>query len=235
MPFGLKNAPAIFQRKMDHCFKGTEDYIAVYIDNILVFSKNEEDHAKHLSKMLQICEQHGLVMSPTKMKIVVHEVEFLGAIIGKRKIKLQPHIIKRIITFNEEQLKEKKGLRTWLGVLNYARSYIPDIGKLLGPLYVKTSPHGDKRMKESDWELVKQIKEQVQNLPDLDIAPEECHIILETDECMEGWGEICKWKPKKKDPRSMEKVCAYASGKFPILKSTMLVFRRFNDWSSVFA
>lgn len=85
----------------------------------------------------------------------------------------------------------------------------------------KTSPHGDKRMKESDWKLVKQIKEQVQNLPDLDIAPEDCHIILETDGCMEGWGGVCKWKPKKKDPRSMEKVCAYASGKFPVLKSTI--------------
>ena len=76
-------------------------------------------------------------------------------------------------------------------------------------------------MKESDWKLVKQIKEQIQNLPDLDIAPEDCHIILETDGCMEGWGGVCKWKPKRKDPRSMEKVCAYASGKFPVIKSTI--------------
>ncbi|GJS40859.1 Orf y [Tanacetum coccineum] len=48
MPFGLKNAPAVFQRKMDKCFKGTESFIAVYIDDILVFSKNEKEHAKHL-------------------------------------------------------------------------------------------------------------------------------------------------------------------------------------------
>ena len=42
MPFGLKNAPAVFQRKMDNCFGGTEGFIAVYIDDILVFSENEE-------------------------------------------------------------------------------------------------------------------------------------------------------------------------------------------------
>ncbi|GJV61603.1 Orf y [Tanacetum coccineum] len=47
MPFGLKNALAVFQRKMDKCFKGTESFIAVYIDDILVFSKNEKDHAKN--------------------------------------------------------------------------------------------------------------------------------------------------------------------------------------------
>ncbi|GKB41944.1 Orf y [Tanacetum coccineum] len=46
MPFGLKNAPAIFQRKMDKCFKGMEVFIAVYIDDILVFSKNEEEQWK---------------------------------------------------------------------------------------------------------------------------------------------------------------------------------------------
>ncbi|KAJ4781785.1 polyprotein [Rhynchospora pubera] len=57
MPFGLKNAPAIFQRKMDQCFAGTEDFIAVYIDDILVFSENEQQHAEHLRKMLEICEK----------------------------------------------------------------------------------------------------------------------------------------------------------------------------------
>ncbi|KAJ4816125.1 polyprotein [Rhynchospora pubera] len=57
MPFGLKNAPAIFQRKMDDCFRGTENFIAVYIDDILVFSEDEEQHAKHLEAMLTICEK----------------------------------------------------------------------------------------------------------------------------------------------------------------------------------
>ncbi|GJS59280.1 Orf y [Tanacetum coccineum] len=77
MPFGLKNAPAVFQRKMDKCFKGTESFIAVYIDNILIFSKIIKDHAKHLERILKICEDNGLVLSPTKMKITVSTVDFL--------------------------------------------------------------------------------------------------------------------------------------------------------------
>ncbi|KAJ4730477.1 polyprotein, partial [Rhynchospora pubera] len=221
MPFGLKNAPAIFQRKMDDCFRGTENFIAVYIDDILVFSEDEEQHAKHLEAMLTICEKWGLVLSPTKMKIAVQEIEFLGAVIGNRKIKLQPHIIKKIISFDEEKLKEKAGMRSWLGILNYARSYIPKLGTLLGPLYSKTSEHGDKRLKSSDYEIIRKVKQAVQQLPDLELPPEGSYIILETDGCMEGWGGVCKWKKAKHDPRNTEKVCAYASGKFPVIKSTI--------------
>ncbi|GJR64434.1 Orf y [Tanacetum coccineum] len=147
MPFGLKNAPAIFQRKMDKCFKGMEAFIAVYIDDILVFSKNEEEHTKHLSKMLKTCKDNGLVLSPTKMKIAVPRIDFLGVVIGEGRIHLQPHIIKKIVEFDEESMKTKKGLRSFLGILNYARQHIPRLGILLRPLYEKTNAHGDKRIK----------------------------------------------------------------------------------------
>ncbi|GKD69640.1 Orf y, partial [Tanacetum coccineum] len=162
MPFGLKNALAVFQRKMDTCFRGTESFIAVYIDDIL-----------------------------------------------------------KIVNFNEEELKTKKGLRSFLGILNYARNHIPKLGILLRPLYVKTNAHGDKRLKPSYYELVRKIKGQVQNLPDLEIPQENSYIILETDVCMEGWGGIVKWKKSKEDLRSSKRICAYASDKFSTTQSTI--------------
>ncbi|GKA88421.1 putative polyprotein, partial [Tanacetum coccineum] len=87
--------------------------------------------------------------------------------------------------------------------------------------YEKTNAHGDKRLKPSDYELVRKIKEQVQNLPDLEIPPENAYIILEIDGCMEGWGGIVKWKKSKEDPRSSERICAYAIGKFSTTQSTI--------------
>nr|GEY93109.1 TPA: orf y [Tanacetum cinerariifolium] len=84
MPFGLKIPQQYSNEKMDKCFKGTESVIAVSIDDIL---------------------------SPTKIKILVPTIDFLGAVIGEGTIKLQPHIIKKIVNFNEEELKTKKGLR----------------------------------------------------------------------------------------------------------------------------
>ncbi|GKC93566.1 hypothetical protein Tco_1159008 [Tanacetum coccineum] len=92
------------------------------------------------------------------MKIAVSTVDFLRAVIGEGTIKLQPHIIKRIVNFNKEELKTKKGLRSFLGILNYARNHIPTQGILLRPLYEKTNAHGDKRLKPSDYELVRKSK-----------------------------------------------------------------------------
>nr|ARD08906.1 hypothetical protein [Alhagi bacilliform virus] len=219
MPFGLRNAPAIFQRKMDHVFDDLSEFIAVYIDNILIFSQTEEEHAKHLREMFARCRKYGLVLSPTKIKIAVREVDFLGATLKDRRINLQPPVVKKIIEVDNESLKTLKGLRSWLGVINYARSYIPRCGTLLGPLYQKVGIHGDRRWKESDWKLVKQIKEIVRNLPDLELPPPHCNITIESDGCMEGWGGICKWSPIQQKSRSEERICAYASGKFPTEKS----------------
>ncbi|GKA19198.1 ORFIII-like polyprotein [Tanacetum coccineum] len=169
---------------MDKCFKGTELFIAVYIDDILVFSKNEKEHAKHLERMLKICEDNDLVLSPTKMKIAFSTVDFLGAVIGEGTIKLQPHIIKRIVNFNEEELKTNKGLRSFLRILNYALNHIPKLRIFLRPLYEKTNAHGDKRLKPFIMRIV-------------------------------------KWKKCKGDPKSSEKICAYAYGKFSTTQSTI--------------
>ncbi|CAL5414830.1 unnamed protein product [Camellia sinensis] len=221
MPFGLKNAPAVFQRKMDVCFKGTEEFIAVYIDDILVFSPDEQTHEKHIHVMIEVCKKNGLILSATKMKIAAVQMDFLGSTIGQGEIKLQAHIITKVANFSEETLKETKGLRSWLGLLNYARSYIKDLGRMLSPLYSKVSPKGERRLNSQDWNLIREIKRKIQSLPNLSIPPEGCVIILETDGCMEGWGGVCKWKKALKDPHSTERICAYASGKFSPIKSTI--------------
>ncbi|AAA03171.1 polyprotein [Cacao swollen shoot Togo B virus] len=221
MPFGLKNAPAVFQRKMDQCFKGTEEFIAVYIDDILVFSENMAEHTKHIGIMLKICQENGLVLSPSKICLAQREIEFLGTVISQGQMKLQAHVIKKIVNKANIELETTKGLRSFLGLLNYARIYIPNLGRKLSPLYAKTSPTGEKRFNRQDWHLIKEIKDMVQKLPNLAIPPARCYIIIESDGCMEGWGAVCKWKLAKEDSRTTEKICAYASGKFGVVKSTI--------------
>ncbi|AEC49881.1 polyprotein [Banana streak UL virus] len=221
MPFGLKNAPAIFQRKMDNCFRGTEKFITVYIDDILVFSETEEEHAIHLTKMLEICKRNGLILSPTKMKIGVKVIDFLGSTIGQNQLDLQPHIVQKIVDFSEEKLKTKEGLKSWLAILNYARGHIKNLGRTLGPLYPKTSEKGERSLNSEDWRIIRRMKQEVQKLPKLSIPPQDAYIVIETDGSMNGWGGICCWKKSKNDPRSTEQICRYASGKFAKPKSTI--------------
>ena len=66
MPFGLKNAPNIFQHKMDSIFNHYENFVYVYIDDILVFSKSREEHVSHLKLVLSEFLKQGIVISGKK-------------------------------------------------------------------------------------------------------------------------------------------------------------------------
>nr|GEX37096.1 reverse transcriptase [Tanacetum cinerariifolium] len=112
----------------------------------LVMPFDKKEHAKHSERMLKIYEDNGLVLSPTKIKIAVSTVDFLGVVIGEGIIKLQPHIIKKIVNFNEEELKTKKGLRSFLAgsesrppMLN-KENYVPWSSRLFR--YAKSRPNG---------------------------------------------------------------------------------------------
>ncbi|GLT32336.1 hypothetical protein SLA2020_070100 [Shorea laevis] len=189
MLFGLKNAPSIFQRKMDQIFKKYSDFVLVYIDDILVFSKTETEHIKHLQVVFTEFLKNGLIISKKKMELSKEYIEFLGMRIGQGKIQLQDHIVKKILDF-PDKIEETKELQKFLGILNYARMYIKDLSKLTGPLYGKPSPKGRKFFNSEDVRLVKRIKDEVKNLPSLTLPLESDYKIVETDSSSEGWGAI---------------------------------------------
>ena len=74
IPFGLKNVPQIFQRKMDKIFSDYSTFIIVYIDDILTCSKNEKDHEKHLNTFITFYKEHGIVHSNKKVDIKKKEI-----------------------------------------------------------------------------------------------------------------------------------------------------------------
>ncbi|KAL0437503.1 UNVERIFIED_CONTAM: movement protein [Sesamum radiatum] len=83
LPMGLANAPQIFQRKMDNLFKDYFEFMFVYIDDILIASKNMKDHIKHLEIFSDACHKEGLVLSEKKATIAVNKIEFLGILIDE--------------------------------------------------------------------------------------------------------------------------------------------------------
>ena len=77
MSFEFKNAPQVFQRKMDKIFFDYSAFIIVYIDDILICSDNEKDHEKHLNIFITLCKEHGIVLSKKKVEMKKKEIEFL--------------------------------------------------------------------------------------------------------------------------------------------------------------
>ena len=86
MPFGLMNAPAVFQRLMQQVLSGLNpiegpDFVAVYLDDVLVFSETMQDHLVHLRRVLDRIAQAGLKLRPAKCHLVRQEVDYLGHVI----------------------------------------------------------------------------------------------------------------------------------------------------------
>ena len=87
VPFGLKNAPAFFQRRMDYIF-GKYDFICVYIDDILIHSADLESHLQHLNIFLDEVRQHGIVPLKKKMVLFQKSIDFLGIHVNEGKIQM---------------------------------------------------------------------------------------------------------------------------------------------------
>ena len=62
MPFGLKNAPQIYQRKMDNIFRKFDEFLIVYVDDILICSNTKEEHRNHLMQFINECKKEGIVL-----------------------------------------------------------------------------------------------------------------------------------------------------------------------------
>ena len=215
MPLGLKNAPALFQRKMQNIFNDNQEFVLVYIDDLLIFSKTYKDHIAHLELFFRKVEQNGLILSKKKMEICKEKVNFLGHEIGEGKIHLQEHIAKKILQF-PDAMNDKKKLQQFLGLVNYARNHINNLAKLAGPLYAKLRKNGQKYFNSEDIKLVRLIKEKVKELKPLELPLEESYFIIETDASQQGWGAILKQRPTKFSAKSEEKICRYASGSYKL-------------------
>ena len=82
MPFGLRNAPATFQRAMDEVLGEQADYSSTYIDDIIVYSSSWKDHLVHIREVLQALRQAGLTAKPSKCVWGAKSLTYLGHTVG---------------------------------------------------------------------------------------------------------------------------------------------------------
>ena len=95
MPFGLTNAPATFQSLMNDIFRDMLDIcVVVYLDDILVYSKNDEDHKQHVQQVLQRLRENQLYARPSKCIFFTGTVEYLGHVIRPDGVNQIHHLLK---------------------------------------------------------------------------------------------------------------------------------------------
>ena len=132
MPFGLMNAPATFQRSMNHVLQGLEQFSTCYIDDIVVHSSDWGDHIKQVREVLDRLKAFGLTANPKKCVWGVAEIEYLGHRVGKGKVSIPEIRVRALRDFRKPVTK--KELKSYLGMLGYYRRYIPGFSSIALPL-----------------------------------------------------------------------------------------------------
>lgn len=133
MPFGLKNAPAAFQRAMNSVLTGLIGNICfVYLDDIIVIGESLNIHLKNLNTVLERLANFNLKIQLDKCEFLKRETEFLGHTITPEGIKPNPDKISKILDWKLPTTQ--KEIKQFLGLTGYYRRFIKDYSKLTKPL-----------------------------------------------------------------------------------------------------
>jgi transposase InsO family protein len=133
MPFGLTNAPSTFQKLMNEIFsEALDSYVVVYLDDILVYSKDSNAHEKHLESVFSILSSNGLHVKETKCFFYLSRIEFLGFVVEGGQVSVDAVKVRAI-----ENLKRPysiRDVRAFLGMTGFYRRFIQGYASIALPL-----------------------------------------------------------------------------------------------------
>jgi hypothetical protein len=130
MPFGIMNVGETFQRAMDIAFVDEKDkFIFIYLDDITIYSVSDEEHLKHLRRDFQKCRKFGISLNPKRSNFGMEEENFLGHIISKEGIKIDPIKFEGILKIGTP--RSKKVVQSFLGEVNFLRRFIPNMVEII--------------------------------------------------------------------------------------------------------
>ena len=133
MSFGLTNAPAYFMYLLNKVFMEYLDkFVVVFIDDILVYSKNEEEHEEHLRLVLQKLRENQFYAKFSKCEFWLNEVSFLGHVITNGGIAVDPGKVRDVLKWEPPQTVSE--IQNFLGLAGYYRRFIEGFSKIVKPL-----------------------------------------------------------------------------------------------------
>jgi transposase InsO family protein len=186
MPFGLCNAPATFQSYINTAMKGIlDDFCVVYLDDILIFSETEEEHERHVGEVLERLRKHDLYAKLSKCSFHQEEVHFLGFIVGRNGIRIDPGRSQAVNEWPEP--RSFHDIQVFLGFTGYFRRFISHYARITAPLtdMLKGMKRGRKsgrfHLSERGRDAFRQLKDVFTRPPTLQHYDPSKPILLITD------------------------------------------------------
>ncbi|GJX39617.1 putative reverse transcriptase domain-containing protein [Tanacetum coccineum] len=214
MPFGLTNVPAVFMDLINWvCKPYLDKFEIVFIDDILIYSKNKQEHEEHLKLILELLKKEELYAKFSKCEFWIPKVQFLGHVIDSKGIHVDPAKIESIKDWASP--KSPTEIRQFLGLAGYYRRFIEGFSKIAKPMTKLTQKKvkfvwGDKQ--EATFQLLKQ---KLCSAPILALPKGSEDFIAYCDASKKGLGAVLMQR---------EKVIAYASRQLKIYEKNYTTY-----------
>ena len=189
LSFGLTNAPATFQRLMNNVFKDyLDDFVLVYLDDILIFSKDEEEHKEHLRKVLTVLREHKLFAQPAKCSFFTKEISYLGHLVGEGGLRVDPHKVAAVKDWAVPQ--DVHQLRSFLGLTNYFRKFLEGYSTIVAPLTSLTKKTEQWKWTQECQRAFEAVKKLLITAPVLALPDPDKAYVVTTDASDYGIGGV---------------------------------------------
>ncbi|GJV60583.1 putative reverse transcriptase domain-containing protein [Tanacetum coccineum] len=201
MPFGLTNAPAVFMDLMNRvCKPYLDKFVIVFIDDILIYSKDKKEHEEHLKAILELLKKEKLYAKFSKCEFWIPKVQFLGHVIDSRGIHVDPAKIESIKDWASP--KTPTEIRQFLGLAGYYRKFIEGFSKIAKSMTKLTQKGIKFDWGEKEENAFQLIKQKLCSAPILALPEGSEDFVVYCDASHKGLGAVLMQR---------EKVIAYAS------------------------
>ena len=195
MSFGLTNTPAYFMNLMNMVFRDFLDkFVVVFIDDILIYSKTEEEHEQHLRLVLQRLQEHQLYAKLSKCEFWIDEVPFLGHIISKGGILEDPSKVQEVLDWEVPETQKK--FREFLGLAGYYPKFIENFSKISKPLTSLLEKDAKFEWTEARQVAFDELKKRLTTSPVLVVPDPEKRFTVYCDASREGLGCVLMQEDK---------------------------------------
>ena len=210
MPFGLRDAPATFQRLVDKMLTSVQyDYVMAYLDDIIVKGDGVETSLRNLREVFERVRGAGLKLKPSKCELFRKEIAYLGHIINKDGLKTDPKKIEAVKNWPIPiYLTDVRG---FIGLCSYYRRFIKNFGETVKPLSQLTTRNSDHVWREEHTEAFNAMKDALTTSPLLAHPKEGCEYILDTDASTWAIGAVLSQIQPNAAGHPEERPIAYAS------------------------
>ena len=211
-PFGLSQAPAYFQLLIDQVLMGCSGFAMGYLDDIIIFSKTEEEHLQHLEEIFIRLRKFGLKMKREKCSFFKKHIQYLGHLVSERGFEPLPEKLESIRKMPAP--RTAKEVKQFLGLIGYYRKFVPRFADISRPLTKLTRHNVVFEWTEQCSKAFNHLRELLMEYPILRYPDPKQGYILYTDASGIGWSGVLTQEHLDERGKAKNHPICYVSGQF---------------------